>query len=200
MVDVVADVCTLSSLRRNVPKLLNVVLSPRKSNLEKSNRGGILDSQNSSHPLVEVLSPILEHQITVKSTKRGCIVGVALDCYYKQITHMPNWFKLDFCRFDADWAGQDCPCVSEFDEADGNSESSVAISDEELEGAMENLGIEDGYDELRPRGARIPLPWELLQHMIRILGHCLLGPLNGEDTASVAVKRLYSRASHELNP
>ncbi|XP_055807503.1 uncharacterized protein LOC129876178 [Solanum dulcamara] len=163
-------------------------------------------SNAQNRPLVGVLSPPLEHQIAVKSTKRACIVGVALDCYYKQISHMPSWSKLDFCKFSADWAGQDCPCVLEFDETDANSESSVEIGNGDLEAvseAMENLGIENGYDELRPKGARIPLPWELLQPVIRILGHCLLGPLNAEDVkdaASVAVKRMYARASHELNP
>ncbi|KAK4357763.1 hypothetical protein RND71_023373 [Anisodus tanguticus] len=175
--------------------------SPRNPTSAKSNPR--LSNAQNSRPLVGVLSPPLEHQIAVKSTKRACIVGVALDCYYKQISHMPSWSKLNFCRFAADWAGQDCPCVSEFDETDRNSENSVEISNGDLEGAMENLGIEDGYDELRPKGARVPLPWELLQPVIRILGHCLLGPLNAEDvkdSASVAVKRLYARASHELNP
>ncbi|CAN4084764.1 unnamed protein product [Withania somnifera] len=148
----------------------------------------------------------VQNRPMVGSTKRACIVGVALDCYYKQISHMPSWSKLDFCKFAADWAGQDCPCVSEFDESDGNSDYSVEIINGDLEGvseALENLGIEDGYHELRPKVARIPLPWELLQPVIRILGHCLLGPLNAEDVkdaASVAVKRLCARASHELNP
>lgn len=177
--------------------------SPRNPTSAKSNSRS---SNAQNRPLVGVLSPPLEHQIAVKSTKRACIVGVALDCYYKQISHMPSWSKLDFCKFAADWAGQDCPCVSEFDETDANSENSVEISNGDLEAvseAMENLGIENGYDELRPKGARIPLPWELLQPVIRILGHCLLGPLNAEDVkdaASVAVKRMYARASHELNP
>ncbi|PHT47628.1 hypothetical protein CQW23_11836 [Capsicum baccatum] len=173
--------------------------TPAKSNSSSSN------AQN-RRALVGVLSPPLEYQIAVKSTKRACIVGVALDCYYKQISHMPSWSKLDFCKFAADWGGQYCSCVSEFDETDGNSENSVEISNGDLEGvskAVENLGIEDGYDELKPKGARIPLPWALLQPVIRILGHCLLGPLNAEDVkdaASVAVKCLYARASHELNP
>lgn len=56
---------------------------------------------------------------------------------------------------------------------------------------------------LEPKGSRIPLPWELLQPALRILGHCLLAPLNSQDVkdaASVAVRRLYARASHELVP
>ena len=52
---------------------------------------------------------------------------------------------------------------------------------------------------------RIPLPWELLQPLMRILGHCLLAPhplITEEikDAASVAVRRLYARASHDLDP
>lgn len=187
--------------------------SPRNPISAKSNSRS---SNAQNRPMVGILSPPLEHQIAVKSTKRACIVGVALDCYYKQISHMPSWSKLDFCKFAADWAGQDCPCVSEFDETDGNSDNSVEIINgdlghqkiingdlESVSEALENLGIEVGFDALRPKGARIPLPWELLQPVIRILGHCLLGPLNAEDlkdAASVAVKRLYARASHELNP
>ncbi|CAN4125126.1 unnamed protein product [Withania somnifera] len=176
--------------------------SPRNPTSAKSNSRS---SNAQNRPMVGVLSPPLEQQIAVKSTKRACIVGVALDCYYKQISHMPSWSKLDLAKFAADWAGPDCPCVSEFDETDGNSDNSVEIITGDLDGvsAIDNLEIEEGYDELRPKGARIPLPWELLQPVIRILGHCLLGPLNAEDVkdaASVAVKRLYARASHELNP
>nr|XP_016484463.1 PREDICTED: uncharacterized protein LOC107805006 [Nicotiana tabacum] len=178
--------------------------TPRNPTSAKSNPRS--SGAQNQRPLVGVLSQPLEHQIAVKSTKRACIVGVALDSYYKQISHMPTWSKLDLCKFAADWAGQDCACLSDFDETDGNSENSVEISNGSLEGVcetMENLGIQDGYDELRPKGARIPLPWELLQPVVRILGHCLLGPLNAEDVkdaASVAVRRLYARASHDLAP
>ncbi|CBI23750.3 unnamed protein product, partial [Vitis vinifera] len=64
---------------------------------------------------IGLASPPLEPQSEVKSTKRACIVGVALDCYYKQISQMPSWSKLDLCRFAAAWAGQNCPCKAEFD-------------------------------------------------------------------------------------
>ncbi|KAL0365130.1 UNVERIFIED_CONTAM: hypothetical protein Sangu_0610600 [Sesamum angustifolium] len=46
-------------------------------------------TSKSSKPLVGVLSPPLEPQIAVKSTKRACIVGL-LRCYYKQISQMPS--------------------------------------------------------------------------------------------------------------
>ncbi|KAF4375878.1 hypothetical protein G4B88_002225 [Cannabis sativa] len=65
---------------------------------------------------IGVLAPPLEPQVAVKSTKRAGIVGVALDCYYKQISQMPAWSKLDFCRFSAAWAGRDCSCQEQFDD------------------------------------------------------------------------------------
>lgn len=53
-------------------------------------------------------------------------------------------------------------------------------------------------------GTRIPLSWELVQPLIRILGHCLLAPLkNSEEVkkaASVAIKALHRRALHDLMP
>lgn len=131
-------------------------------------------------------------------------MGVALDCYYKQISQMPVWSKLDFCKFAADWAGQDCPCKSEFDEI-------KTFSDEVLVDAIDDVGegmgvlaiTENGNSDRELKGVRIPLPWELLQPLLRILAHCLLGPLNAnevKDAASVAVRCLYARASHELVP
>lgn len=156
-----------------------------------------------------VLCPPLEPQTAVKSTKRAFIVGVALDCYYKQISQMPGWSKLDFCRIVADWAGQDCECKSEFDEEVGNvfgDEVKVEEIDEVGVGIGDLRITENGENEecdAGVKGARIPLPWELLQPVLRILGHCLLGPLNSnevKDAASVAVRCLYARASHELVP
>lgn len=187
--------------------------SPRNSPSNKSNP---INSNSPSRPLVGVLSPPLEPQMAVKSTKRACIVGIALDCYYKQISQMPSWSKLDFCKFPADWAGQDCPCKSDFDNVtvqnpDNFTESSNGFSGDsrghnEIEDVVEeirDLRIEGRDDDLRPQGVRIPLPWELLQPVLRILGHCLLGPLITEDVkdaASVAIRSLYARASHDLNP
>ncbi|KAL6329307.1 hypothetical protein AAG906_016199 [Vitis piasezkii] len=158
---------------------------------------------------IGLASPPLEPQSEVKSTKRACIVGVALDCYYKQISQMPSWSKLDLCRFAAAWAGQNCPCKAEFDrdedaEIDGFSEIRVLEGDE-IEGVWRMWEIEDygGTFQFGSRRARIPLPWELLQPTLRIIGHCLLAPLNSQDVkdaASVAVRCLYARASHDLLP
>ncbi|KAL1564661.1 hypothetical protein AAHA92_06973 [Salvia divinorum] len=177
-------------------------------------------NSNPSRPSIGVLSPPLEPQMAVKSTKRACIVGVALDCYYKQISQMPSWSKLDFCNFAAVWAGLDCPCTSEFDgkpenfveKNDGRwSENGcgddIRVEADEIDhvvARVKNLEIENGNSaEMGEEYFRIPLPWELLQPVLRILGHCLLGPLNVDevkDAASVAVRRLYARASHDLVP
>ncbi|KAK3031495.1 hypothetical protein RJ639_036009 [Escallonia herrerae] len=190
----------------NIPDLSQPSLyhSPRVNPNTRSNPG-LTASSNTSRPSVGVLSPPLEPQVAVKSTKRACIVGVALDCYYKQISQMPSWSKLDFCRFAADWAGQDCPCKSEFDSNDIDTFSN-GIHIEEVDDIVEemrNLEIEEDAAVSSAKGVRIPLPWELLQPVLRILGHCLLAPLNADDvkdSAAVAVRCLYARASHELVP
>ncbi|KAK6156860.1 hypothetical protein DH2020_011108 [Rehmannia glutinosa] len=185
--------------------------SPRNS-VKSSN-----SNSKPSKPLVGVLSPPLEPQIAVKSTKRACIVGVALDCYYKQISQMPRWSKLDFCKFATVWAGEECPCTSEFDQKPENFfeghengdefGNDIRVEADEIENVAErvnDLAIENYNSvEVGDKDARIPLPWELLQPVLRILGHCLLGPLNVDevkDAASMAVRRLYARASHDLVP
>ncbi|KAL3638100.1 hypothetical protein CASFOL_017970 [Castilleja foliolosa] len=165
---------------------------------------------NSGKPMVGILSPPLEPQMAVKSTKRATIVGVVLDCYYKQISQMPSWSKLDFCKFATVWAGEECPCTSEFDHKPSNLldwhkngdefGNDIRVEADEIE----NLGerVKD-LVIVGEKDARIPLPWELLQPVLRILGHCLLGPLNIDevkDEASVAVRRMYARASHDLVP
>ncbi|XP_027157194.1 uncharacterized protein LOC113758618 [Coffea eugenioides] len=173
-----------------------------------SNKSNPINNNPSSRPLVGVLSPPLEPQMAVKSTKRASIVGIALDCYYKQISQMPSWSKLDFCKFLADWASQDCPCKSDFDDfttqkPDNFTESSHGLSGDsrghnEIEDVVEeirHLRSEGRDDELRSQGVRIPLPWELLQPALRILGHCLLGHLITEDVkaaTSVAIRSLYA--------
>ncbi|CAI9770085.1 unnamed protein product [Fraxinus pennsylvanica] len=202
---------TISIPDLSQPSLYHSPRNPIKSNPNSSN--------SQVKPLLGVLSPPLEPQIAVKSTKRACIVGVALDCYYKQISQMPSWSKLDFCKFTADWAGQDCPCTSDFDkkpenfvennhgfENNNGFEEDQRVNFNEIENVVErvkDLDFEDDNSKDASRDARIPLPWELLQPVLRILGHCLLGPLNVvevKDAASVALRRLYARASHDLVP
>ncbi|XVE49579.1 hypothetical protein DITRI_Ditri01bG0093100 [Diplodiscus trichospermus] len=69
---------------------------------------------------------------------------------------------------------------------------------------MDSLGInEEDAENLERKGVRIPLPWELLRPVVTNLGHCLFGPSNPQDVkdaASVAVRCLYARASHDLAP
>ncbi|KAG8651657.1 uncharacterized protein LOC110616802 [Manihot esculenta] len=187
----------------------------------KQNPHGFDDSR----PSLAVLAPPLEPQIAVKSTKRPVIVGVALDCYFKQISQMPSWSKVELCKYASAWAGQDCACS---DKLDGDKEVEIRNGNETnggyfLEGRslsngsddnghgvddvvkeMEKLSVEKiGTEDSRQKGVRIPLPWEILQPLLRIIGHCLLGPLNSQDVkdaASMAVRRLYARGSHDLAP
>ncbi|KAM2927865.1 hypothetical protein COP2_035177 [Malus domestica] len=180
------------------------------------NKSNALTLSTAPHQSIGVLSPPLEPQVAVKSTKRACIVGVALDSYYKHISQMPTWSKIDFCRFLASWAGQDCSCLRQFGDDDTNEPDmnpglflegtndeidDVTEEMDQLTVRIEKTGSNGVH--LESKGSRIPLPWELLQPALRILGHCLLAPLNSQDVkdaASVAVKRLYARASHDLVP
>lgn len=204
----------------NIPDLSQPSLyhSPRQPQ-EKSSPSA------QSSPPVGVIWPPLEPQTAVKSTKRACIVGIALDCYFKEISQMPSWSKVEFCEFAASWAGQDCSCKSQFDESERvENLNGVSMSrllefdddeDDEIAEQIGNLRIENGNGNGNgnvsdvgllldsKKGVRIPLSWELLQPMLRILGHCLLAPLNSQDVkdaASAAVRCLYARASHDLNP
>lgn len=161
-----------------------------------------------SRPSVGILSAPLEPQIAVKSTKRPVIVGVTLDCYFKQISQMPSWSKVELCEFAAAWAGHDCACQDKFDTENENDggyflEGKILSSDRnEIEAVGEKMGSLR-IEKIVSKGGRIPLPWEILQPLLRILGHCLLGPLNSQDVkdaASVAVRRLYARGSHDLVP
>ncbi|XP_050387019.1 uncharacterized protein LOC126803271 [Argentina anserina] len=196
------------------PSLYHIPPRSPKSSFSGSNSG---NAQSFG-----VLSPPLEPQAAVKSTKRSCIVGVALDSYYKHISQMPAWSKIDFCRFLASWAGgDDCSCQRQFDcepeiagflEAGNENGSEIEVEEEDGDVAEEmgqlriepngsSNGVGHVEEEEESKGARIPLPWEIVQPALRILGHCLLGPLSSQevkDAASVAVRRLYARASHDL--
>ncbi|KAF3794225.1 Hyccin [Nymphaea thermarum] len=184
-------------------------------------------------PVVGVLSPPLEPQNAVKSTKRAGIVAVALDWYYRKISLMPAASKVEFCEYLIGWAGQSCPCMHDFDRDDATSLRLTTFSEEEpvdsecsepaVEDELGKMSIKDGsscngsvvenklsiviagavISVSNVRGARIPLPWELVQPILRILGHCLLAPLNPQevrDAASIAIRCLYARATHDLFP
>ncbi|KAF9610304.1 hypothetical protein IFM89_021974 [Coptis chinensis] len=197
----------------SIPDLTQPSLYHSPPNKPASTRGGaVLQTK----PCVGLLCPPLEPQVAVKSTKRAFIVSVVLHCYYKHISQMPSWSKLDLCLFAAAWAGQNCICKGEFDvgcEGNGNE-----IKDfEEDENEIEIESVEDVVDEMRKleagdgcldngvssKGTRIPLPLELYQPVLRIIGHCLMAPLISEDVrdcASIAVRCLYARAYHDLLP
>ncbi|KAK2650377.1 hypothetical protein Ddye_017866 [Dipteronia dyeriana] len=138
---------------------------------------------NATNLNLAVISPSLEPHGTVRSTKRARIVGVALELYYSKISQLPVASKIDFCEFCEAWAsGGD----------NDQQDSSVSSNGEGLE-----------LDQ-RER-MRIPLSWELVQPILRILGHCLMGPNQKKnkklfDAASCACKSLYRRCLHDINP
>ncbi|KAL6653511.1 hypothetical protein ACP70R_009089 [Stipagrostis hirtigluma subsp. patula] len=170
-------------------------------------------------PVVGVLSPPLEPQAAVKSTKRAGIIGVAFEAYYSKISQMPAASKVDACNAAAAWAGQYCKCRFELDEKEleeeeGDSLGSVSPMSSEAENGKE---LEEEFTRMNVNGdssgrncneeelkeARVPLPWELLQPVMRVLGHCLLAPLNPtevRDVAAQAVRVVYARACHDLVP
>lgn len=111
-------------------------------------------------------------------------MGVALELYYSKIFLMPVESKIDFCEFCDVWAGQDGDMFKEESVDDGENVEEKKKGKEKKEG-------------------RIPLPWELLQPILRILGHCLLGPNNDKAlfaAASRACRSLYARCLHDINP
>ncbi|XP_051119866.1 uncharacterized protein LOC127243744 [Andrographis paniculata] len=128
-----------------------------------------------SEPQLGVISASLEPHGTVRSTRRARIVGVGLELYYSRIAQIPLGSKIEFCHFCKIWSGQNLNIDSDLDKHDRK------------EGKL---------------GGRINLPWELLQPILRILGHCLMGPEKNEELLEAAFKAcqcLNSRALHDLN-
>jgi protein FAM126 len=130
-------------------------------------------------PIEVVLSPILEPYNTIRATKRGLIVSVALDLYYNNISLMPVCSKIEFCEFCIAWAGRD-----------GSS------------GAKPSEEGDNREEDNEEKCSRVPLSWELSQSVLRILGHCLLGPTNSEELkekSSKAAKCLHMRAMKDFD-
>uniref|UniRef100_A0A0C9QU46 TSA: Wollemia nobilis Ref_Wollemi_Transcript_9669_1704 transcribed RNA sequence n=1 Tax=Wollemia nobilis TaxID=56998 RepID=A0A0C9QU46_9CONI len=174
------------------------------------------------------LSAPLEPQTAVKSTKRAAIVGVALELFYRKIVDMPAAAKVEFCEFAQGWAGQHCACARKFDEEAENAAAAASnkarnpspngkslideigkfsIEETSANGSSHavcsSAASDQAIDDSRAKGTRVPLPMELLQPMLRILGHCLMGPTNPQDlkdAAASAVRVLFARASHDLVP
>ncbi|KAL6976547.1 hypothetical protein U1Q18_025338 [Sarracenia purpurea var. burkii] len=111
---------------------------------------------------------------------------------------MPVGSKIDFCEFCVIWAGQDGDMYK-----DGTDQDLEKVGDESISG---DLNLIEGMEE-RENGVkegRITLPWELLQPVLRILGHCLMGPDKEDkalrEAARGACRNLYARALHDVNP
>ncbi|KAF8059338.1 hypothetical protein N665_1230s0004 [Sinapis alba] len=147
---------------------------------------------NSTCLNIAVVSSTLDPHGTVRSTRRARIVGVALELYYSKIARMPRESKLDFCEACEKWAGGNGE--TEEEEEKSSSRGSCVIGEEE-ESVVVRSEKESG---------RIPLPWELVQPIMRILGHCLMGMKEGDrevtEAASKACQSLYLRALHDINP
>jgi hypothetical protein len=137
---------------------------------------------------------------------------------------MPPASKVDACNAVAAWAGQYCRCRFELDEdllevEEVDSMGSMSpLSTEAENGNGNGKVLEEELAKMRINGdssgrhcgkeeevreARVQLPWELLQPVMRVLGHCLLAPLNPpevRDAAAEAVRVVYARACHDLVP
>ncbi|EOA22553.1 hypothetical protein CARUB_v10003213mg [Capsella rubella] len=155
---------------------------------------GLTRNNNSTCLNIAVLSSTLDPHGTVRSTRRARIVGVALELYYSKIPKMPRESKLNFCESCEKWAGQN-------GETEQPSRAVIPTLSDDSWREEEDVAI--GGRSERDSG-RIPLPWELLQPIMRILGHCLFG-LKVEDrelseAASKACQSLYLRSLHDINP
>ncbi|KAK6936271.1 Hyccin [Dillenia turbinata] len=149
---------------------------------------------NATEQNIAVVSPRLEPYGTVRSTKRARIVGVALELYYSKIIYMPVRSKIEFCEFCETWAGQDGEMYKDGEEVDKGMQQ-LRIDD-----AAGSESVEKERDG--EKVGRIPLPWELLQPVLRILGHCLLGTGKDKDlfdAACRACRSLYARSLHDIN-
>lgn len=151
---------------------------------------------NSSTELnLAFLSQSLEPYGTIRSTKRARIVGVSLELYLSKIGLMPESSKIEFCEFCVVWAGQDGNMLK-------SAEEDNAVAEEVCEGDETSASTSNAKQKEKQEG-RIPLPWELMQPVLRILSHCLLG-LNKskelQDVARTASRSLYARALHDVDP
>ncbi|KAK9076706.1 hypothetical protein SSX86_005040 [Deinandra increscens subsp. villosa] len=151
----------------------------------------------STEPNPAVISPGLEPQGTIRATKRARIIGVALELYYSKIVEMPVQSKLDFCEFCIVWAGEDGEFYKDYPDYDDNKRREE--EDDHIEGGEKKMK--------EKKEGRILLPWEMMQPILRILGHCVMG-INKNDeknkdlheTACCAIRSLYARALHDINP
>ncbi|OIW16256.1 hypothetical protein TanjilG_18971 [Lupinus angustifolius] len=166
----------------------------------------VVVKNNSTDLNLAVLSPTLEPHGTVRSSRRARIVGVALELFYSKISQIPIEPKIDFCEFCKIWAGQDGDMYKNFEEEEEGVNGEGAAEEEgglKEGGGDEVLETEEEKSERKKIEGRVPLPWELLQPVLRILAHCLLGPNNKDkvlfEAANEACRCLFARAMHDVN-
>ncbi|XBH82970.1 uncharacterized protein LOC119292477 [Triticum dicoccoides] len=126
-------------------------------------------------PDVAELSPALEPHGSIRATRRGRIVGAVLELYHAKIGLMPLSSKMDFCEFCVAWTGKH------------RSDDKARIA-----------SAESGEEKWR----RVPMPWELFQPALRVVGHCLLGPTNSDELRTQAARAsqcLYLRAMESMD-
>lgn len=162
-----------------------------------------INKNNATDLNVAVLSLSLEPHGTVRSTRRARIVGVALELFYSKISQITIASKIDFCKFCKIWAGEDGDMYKDFEDDDLEDDANDDGNDETEDVEVLDERKDKSGQEFNKRG-RVSMPWELLQPVLRILGHCLLGP-NNKDTmlfeaASEACRCLFARAMHDVNP
>ncbi|KAE9614916.1 hypothetical protein Lal_00036188 [Lupinus albus] len=160
----------------------------------------VVVKNNSTDLNLAVLSPSLEPHGTVRSSRRARIVGVALELFYSKISQIPIEPKIDFCEFCKIWAGQDGNMYKDFEEEEEGAAEERRLKEG---GSDEVLETEEEKSERKKIEGRVPLPWELLQPVLRILAHCLLGPNNKDkvlfEAANEACRCLFARAMHDVN-
>ncbi|XP_078152298.1 uncharacterized protein LOC144547506 [Carex rostrata] len=165
----------------------NMCISGSVESGKATGKGKGVATETEAIPIEVVLSPALEPYSTVRATKRGMIISVALDLYYNNISVMPVHSKIEFCEFCISWAGRE------------GSWGSVELSSSREE---ENENGEENKEGHKEKCRQVPLPWELFQSMLRILGHCILGPTNSgelKEKAFKAAKCLHARAMKDSN-
>ncbi|CAN6292307.1 unnamed protein product [Urochloa humidicola] len=133
---------------------------------------------------VAVLSPPLEPHGTMRATRRARIVGAVLELYNGKLARMPISSKMEFCEFCIAWAG----------------------TPSKLDAGADKPRLPDASTAAGGGGAekwrRVPLPWELFQPVVRIVAHCLLGPLRSDELkaqAARAAECLYWRATETVD-
>jgi protein FAM126 len=105
----------------------------------------------------------------VRATRRACIVVAVLELYLAKLTSMPVSSKMGFCEFCVAWAGTHSAL-------DANNKHGLASAP-----AADAAGGEEKW-------RRIPMPWELFQTALRIVGHCQMGPTRSEELKAQAAR------------